>query len=160
MCRYLGSDPEPRPGLSSGHIPHSFSLPFNEFLQTNTIPETGTTFTTFLPPNKLHRKLVDAVGSEYAQLIVEGKRSVTTTCGSGMSACILWLGLKLIKESTSAALYDEVRYAGDRSDNLLILVCSLGPVMRRAHRARLIRVYHRYSSGDGEEALREKRNTI
>ena len=110
MCRYLGSDPEPRPGLPSGHIPNSFSLPFNVFLQTNTISETGKTFTTFLPPNELHRKLADAVGSEYARLIIEGKCSVTTTCGSGMTAGVLWLGLKLIEESTSAALYDEVRY--------------------------------------------------
>jgi len=105
--RYLGSDPEPRPGLSSGHIPHSFSLPFNEFLQTNTIPESGKSFTTFLPPKELRRKLADAVGSEYAQLITEGKRSVNTTCGSGMTAGVLWLGLKLIEESTSVALYDE-----------------------------------------------------
>jgi len=111
MCRYLGSDPEPRPGLSSGHIPHSFSLPFNVFLQTNTIPESGKSFTTFLPPNELRRKLADAVGSEYAQLIIERKRSVNTTCGSGMTAGVLWLGLKLIDESTSVALYDEVRYA-------------------------------------------------
>jgi thiosulfate/3-mercaptopyruvate sulfurtransferase len=111
MCRYLGSDPEPRPGLSSGYIPHSFSLPFNAFLQTNTNPESGKTFTTFLPPNELRRKLADAVGSEYAQLILDGRRGVTTTCGSGMTAGVLWLGLKLIEESTSVGLYDEVRYA-------------------------------------------------
>ncbi|KAI9512669.1 Rhodanese-like domain-containing protein [Russula earlei] len=105
--RYTGSDPEPRPGLSSGHMPHSFSLPFNAFLQTNAVPNSGTTFATFLDPNDLHRKLAEAVGAEYAQLIVEGRRSVTTTCGSGMTAGILWLGLKLIKESTPVALYDE-----------------------------------------------------
>jgi len=106
--RYMGSDPEPRPGLPSGHIPHSFSLPFDVFLQTNTIPHLSKTFTTFLPPNELHRKLADVVGTGYAQLIIEGKRGVTTTCGSGMTAGILWLGLKLIEES-SVALYDEVR---------------------------------------------------
>jgi thiosulfate/3-mercaptopyruvate sulfurtransferase len=110
MYRYAGSDPEPRPGLSSGHIPHSFSLPFNVFLQTNTIPDSSKTFTTYLPPNELRRKLADAVGTEYAQLIIEGKRGVATTCGSGMTAGILWLGLKLIEESTFVALYDEVGY--------------------------------------------------
>ena len=110
MHRYTGSDPEPRPGLSSGHIPHSFSLPFNAFLQTNTIPNSGKTFTTFLPPNELRQKLADTVGAEYTQLIVQGKRSVTTTCGSGMTAGILWLGLKLIEESTPVALYDEVGF--------------------------------------------------
>ncbi|KAI0296597.1 thiosulfate sulfurtransferase [Russula brevipes] len=83
--RYTGSDPEPRPGLSSGHMPHSFSLPFNAFLQTNAIPNSGKTFTTFLLPNELRRKLEDAVGTEYARLILQGKRGVTTTCGSGMT---------------------------------------------------------------------------
>jgi thiosulfate/3-mercaptopyruvate sulfurtransferase len=78
-------------------------------LQTNTIPNLSKTFTTFLPPNELHRKLTDVVGTGYAQLIIEGKRGVTTTCGSGMTAGILWLGLKLIEESTTVALYDEVR---------------------------------------------------
>lgn len=113
----MGSDPEPRPGLSSGHIPHSFSLPFNTFLQTNQIPNTEKTFTTFLPANELHRKLVDAVGIDCAQLILEGKRGVTTTCGSGMTAGVLWLGLKMISESTAVSLYDEVRLSlwGSRS---------------------------------------------
>jgi thiosulfate/3-mercaptopyruvate sulfurtransferase len=90
-------------------MPHSFSLPFSAFLQTNSDPHSGATFTTFLPPNELHRKLDDAVGTEYTQLIIEGQRPVTTTCGSGMTAGILWLGLKLIKETTPVALYDEVR---------------------------------------------------
>ncbi|KAI0307584.1 thiosulfate sulfurtransferase [Multifurca ochricompacta] len=94
--RYAGTDPEPRPGLSSGHIPHSFSLPFNALLQTNAVPNSDRTFTTFLPPSELRRKLTNAVGNEYAQLILEGKRSVTTTCGSGMTA-----------GSTLVSLYDE-----------------------------------------------------
>ena len=48
---------------------------------------------------------------------------------------------------------------GDRLDNLLMLVRSLGPATRRARRARLIRAYHRCLSGSGEEAhlfLRKK----
>ncbi|KAH9996567.1 Rhodanese-like domain-containing protein [Russula vinacea] len=104
--RYTGSDPEPT-GLPSGHMPHSFSLPFSAFLRTNSGRHSGAAFTTFLPPDELRRKLDDAVGTEYAQLILEGQRSVTTTCGSGMTACILWLGLKLINETASVALYDE-----------------------------------------------------
>lgn len=90
-------------------MPHSFSLPFNAFLQTNTGHHSGASFATFLPPDQLRRRLDDAAGAEYAQLILDGQRRVTTTCGSGMTACILWLGLKLIKESTPVALYDEVR---------------------------------------------------
>jgi len=107
LGRYTGSEPEPRPGLPSGHIPNSFSLPFGAFLRTNTIPGSDKTFSTFLAPNDLRRKLVEAVGPEHARLILEGKRGVSATCGSGMTAGILWLGLKLIEESTLVSLYDE-----------------------------------------------------
>ncbi len=89
-------------------MPHSFSLPFGAFLQKNSGQTSGASFTTFLPPKELRRKLEDAVGTEYARLILEGQRRVTTTCGSGMTAGVLWLGLKLINETTPVALYDEV----------------------------------------------------
>ncbi|KAF8078382.1 Rhodanese-like domain-containing protein [Lyophyllum atratum] len=104
-ARYLGTDPEPRPGLSSGHIPHSLSLPFNMFLRHNSSAD-GTKYTTFLPPADVRKAMEEAVGSERADLISEGRLSVTTTCGSGMTAGILWLGLKLlgVKE---ISLYDE-----------------------------------------------------
>jgi len=107
LGRYTGSEPEPRPGLPSGHIPNSFSLPFGAFLRTNTIPGSDKTFSTFLTPDDLRRKLVEAVGPKHAQLILEGKRGVSATCGSGMTAGILWLGLKLMEESTLVSLYDE-----------------------------------------------------
>ncbi|KAF5377553.1 hypothetical protein D9615_005200 [Tricholomella constricta] len=103
--RYLGTDPEPRPGLSSGHIPHSLSLPFNVFLRQN-LGLDGTTFTTFLPQADIRRVLEDAVGPERAELITNGVLSVTTSCGSGMTAGILWLGLKLLGVE-KISLYDE-----------------------------------------------------
>ena len=78
-------------------------------MRTNTIPGSDKTFTTFLTPNDLRRKLIEAVGTENAQLILEGKRGVSATCGSGMTAGVLWLGIKLIEESALVSLYDEVR---------------------------------------------------
>ncbi|KAI6153304.1 Rhodanese-like domain-containing protein [Pisolithus tinctorius] len=104
--RFIGTDPEPRPGLSSGHIPHSFSLPFNAFLRTHTIPNTPTQYTTFLPISELRQALVDAIGTEQVELILSGKRSITTSCGSGMTAGILWLGLRMLG-AESVSLYDE-----------------------------------------------------
>ena len=109
FCSYLGTDPEPRASLSSGHIPRSFSLPFNHFLRTNTVPGSGASYTTYLSPSELRQKLVDSIGEANAQAIIEGKRSVITTCGSGMTAGVIWLGLKLINEFSSVSLYDEVR---------------------------------------------------
>lgn len=106
-CRFFGKDPEPRPGLSSGHIPHSFSLPFNMFLQTHTSPLTGDKYTTFLSSPDLQAALVNAVGPENAVQVMKGQRPITTSCGSGMTAGVLWLGLKLLGVDT-VGLYDEV----------------------------------------------------
>ncbi|KAI6136914.1 Rhodanese-like domain-containing protein [Pisolithus sp. B1] len=91
--RFIGTDPEPRPGLSSGHIPHSFSLPFNAY-------------TTLLPISELRQALVDAIGAEQAELVLTGSRRITTSCGSGMTAGILWLGLRMLG-APSVSLYDE-----------------------------------------------------
>lgn len=105
--RFTGSAPEPRPGLSSGHIPNSFSLPFNIFLQKQISKADGSEYTTFLPESALKDALEAAVGVEQANMIIEGEKSVVTTCGSGMTAAVLWLGLRLIGVQ-NIALYDEV----------------------------------------------------
>ncbi|KAK7694429.1 hypothetical protein QCA50_001615 [Cerrena zonata] len=108
--RYLGVDPEPRPGLSSGHMPHSLSLPFNAFLDTNTFkpsPDAAeVSYTTVRTSQEIIETLRDAVGDEKLKEIVEGKRGVVTSCGSGMTAGVLWLGLKLLGVD-KVALYDE-----------------------------------------------------
>lgn len=120
--RYLGTDPEPRPGLSSGHIPQSFSLPFTSFLSTNqltnqsflnTHPDVSfKTYGTFRSPQELSEELHKAVGDKYAQKILSGERGLVTTCGSGMTAAILWLGINRIWEADNktprdVGLYDE-----------------------------------------------------
>jgi len=55
----------------------------------------------------LKNALETAVGVEQAGMIIEGEKSVVTTCGSGMTAAVLWLGLRLIGVK-NVALYDEV----------------------------------------------------
>ncbi|KAF9451775.1 Rhodanese-like protein [Macrolepiota fuliginosa MF-IS2] len=104
--RYTGTAAEPRPGLSSGHIPNSFSLPFNTFLQKQISNSDGSEYTTFLPQDALRRVLEGSVGHEQAQLIINGKKPIVTTCGSGMTAGVLWLGLRLLGVK-NIALYDE-----------------------------------------------------
>ncbi|KAG7099456.1 hypothetical protein E1B28_001307 [Marasmius oreades] len=101
--RYLGTDPEPRPGLSSGHIPNSIALPFHVFLQTHEGP---TSYTTVRSTADIRRALNEAVGSSQAESIINGQKSVVTTCGSGMTAGVLWLGLKLLG-APKVGLYDE-----------------------------------------------------
>lgn len=103
--RFLGTESEPRAGLSSGHIPHSFSLPFTAFLQTRTIPNSSVQYSTFLSLPELRNALVSHVG-DHAEAVIQGKRPITTSCGSGMTAGVLWLGLKLLGVQ-NVALYDE-----------------------------------------------------
>ncbi|KIY45342.1 Rhodanese-like protein [Fistulina hepatica ATCC 64428] len=102
--RFLGTNPEPRPGLSSGHMPNSMSLPFNIFLRKNSYA--GGEYTTFLPVPELRKALVEAVGEERTQAILNGSLLVTTSCGSGMTAAVLWLGLKMLGVA-EVSLYDE-----------------------------------------------------
>lgn len=107
LIRYAGKDPEPRPGLPSGHIPHSLSLPFTSFLKRNVTPS-GSTYTTFLPVPELRSALVNALGETNAKDVLEGRRKIVASCGSGMTAGVLWLGLRLLGVE-KPALYDEVK---------------------------------------------------
>jgi thiosulfate/3-mercaptopyruvate sulfurtransferase len=85
--RFLGKEPEPRPGLRSGHVPGSRNLPFTELVGPDG---------TMLPPDELRRR-VEAAGIDLA-------RPIVATCGSGTSACALVLALNLL--GGRAAIYD------------------------------------------------------
>lgn len=74
--RFSGAAPEPRPGLPSGHMPGSRSLP-----STSLVSAEGT----LLPPSEL-RALFSAAGAD-------GSKPVVTSCGTGVTATILSLGL-------------------------------------------------------------------
>jgi thiosulfate/3-mercaptopyruvate sulfurtransferase len=77
-ARFRAEAPEPRAGMRSGHIPGAASLPYAELLT----PEL-----TFRDRNTLRAR--------FAQAGADGSRPVVTSCGSGVSACVLTLGLRL-----------------------------------------------------------------
>lgn len=77
LGRFLGQDPEPRPGLRSGHIPGSQSLFFQLLLD----PETRCLRT----PSALCRV--------FEELKVTPGEPVVATCGSGVTAAIIALSL-------------------------------------------------------------------
>lgn len=85
--RFAGTEPEPRPGLRGGHMPGSLNVPFTELVGADG---------TILPPDQLRRRFM-AAGLDL-------DRPVVATCGSGMSACALVLGLHLLGHE--AAVYD------------------------------------------------------
>lgn len=79
---------EPRPGLRGGHVPGSANLPFTELLDAQQC---------MLPAPQLRERFAAAgVGSSTA---------VITSCGSGLTAAVLSLGLELAG-LPSGALYD------------------------------------------------------
>ena len=102
--RFTGKDPEPRPSLSSGHMPNSESLPFTELLASQ--PATsGTSYSTLLPASELLPVVKRALGAD-AEAVLALEKPVTNSCGSGMTAAVLWLALKEL--GVDSAIYDEV----------------------------------------------------
>ena len=77
--RFNGTEPEPRAGMRSGHIPGSLNVPFSGLFD----PETRE----MLAPDALRAAFMDA-GVDLAKPVV-------TSCGSGVSACVATLALHL-----------------------------------------------------------------
>jgi len=85
--RFAGTAPEPRPGISSGHMPGATSVPFLELTQDC--------------------RMKDAAGLRevFAMKGVKLDQPVTTTCGSGVTAAVIALGLE-IAGASQVSLYD------------------------------------------------------
>jgi len=86
--RFRGESPEPRPGLRAGHVPGSYSLPYTSFLNEDK---------TYKSPDVI-RELLEKQG-------VTEDSAIITSCGSGITACVLSLGLSLAG-FPDAALFD------------------------------------------------------
>ncbi len=86
--RFTGAVPEPRPGMRSGHMPGAANVPYTDLLAADQ---------TLLPPEKLRGRFL-AAGAD-------GSRPLVTSCGSGVTACILTLGLTLAG-LPAGAVYD------------------------------------------------------
>lgn len=89
--RFAGTEPEPRPGLKSGHIPGSLNLPFAQVLTPN---------------GRL--KAEDALEAVLPK--VSRDHRIITTCGSGVTAAILHAAF------TSAGFRDVRLYDGSWAD--------------------------------------------
>lgn len=97
--RFRGQTPEPRPGLRSGHIPGSLNVPHGSLLKDGGL----------LPPERL-RETFAAAG-------VDLERPIITTCGSGVTAAVMWLALDAIGIEP-AGLYDGSWSAWGSRDDL------------------------------------------
>ena len=86
--RFAGTEPEPREGLRGGHIPGSLSLPYDRLFRPDG---------TLLGRDDLRRAFETAH--------VDLGRPIATTCGSGVTACVLALGLDAVGRA-DVAVYD------------------------------------------------------
>src|SRR5215211_602483 len=76
--RFRGEAPEPRPELRSGHMPGALNLPSSELIAGGRLKSEADL-----------RALLDTAG-------VDPDRPIVTSCGSGVSAAILTLGLEVL----------------------------------------------------------------
>jgi thiosulfate/3-mercaptopyruvate sulfurtransferase len=90
--RWTGKDPEPREGLSSGHMPGSISVPVGELLDPVT--------KAILPAEKL-RKIFEAKG-------IDPKRPIINSCGTGVTAAVIDAALSEAEygDESNRRLYD------------------------------------------------------
>jgi thiosulfate/3-mercaptopyruvate sulfurtransferase len=86
-ARFCGDAPEPREGVRPGHMPGSMNVPASEFMENGTLAS----------PEKI-RAALEAGG-------VDPEKPVIASCGSGVSAAVLWLALDAIGKPPQA-LYD------------------------------------------------------
>jgi len=77
--RFAGTETDRYPGARPGHIPNSLNLYWADLLDQQK--------RTLLPPEALRERLTKAG--------ISWDRPITLTCGSGLTACILALGLHL-----------------------------------------------------------------
>lgn len=85
--RFRGEAPEPRPGLKGGHMPGAFNVP------TTTVVQNGR-----LAP-------IETLAAAFAAGKVDMAKPVITSCGSGVTAAILWMALDALGKEPKA-LYD------------------------------------------------------
>jgi thiosulfate/3-mercaptopyruvate sulfurtransferase len=88
-AKFDGSQEDVFPVKKLGHIPNATNIPWADFID----PETGA----FITPDALAGRLKSAS--------IDLQRPIVTTCASGITSCVVALGLYLIGHKT-AAVYD------------------------------------------------------
>jgi thiosulfate/3-mercaptopyruvate sulfurtransferase len=73
--RFAGRETEPRPGLRSGHMPGAKNVPFTDIVENGRLASP------------------DKIASAFKKAGVDLDRPVITTCGSGVTAVVLALGI-------------------------------------------------------------------
>jgi thiosulfate/3-mercaptopyruvate sulfurtransferase len=86
--RFAGEEPEPRAGLEAGHIPGSKNLPQGKLFNADNSWKQG-----------------DELRAAFEAAGVDMSKPMVTTCGSGITACVLLFGAHLLGKE-DVKLYD------------------------------------------------------
>ena len=100
--RFQGSAPEPRAGLRSGHMPGALNIPWDAVVDRGS-----------LAPAERLREIFEAAGARL-------DRPIITTCGSGVSACMLALALARLGREDVAVYDGSWSEWGGRSDTPVV----------------------------------------
>jgi thiosulfate/3-mercaptopyruvate sulfurtransferase len=73
--RFAGREPDPRPGLRPGHMPGALNVPFADILDNGRLASR------------------ENIAQAFAKAGVDLDKPTITTCGSGVTAVVLALGL-------------------------------------------------------------------
>jgi thiosulfate/3-mercaptopyruvate sulfurtransferase len=85
--RFSGAEPEPRPGMRSGHMPGAVNVPFGNLSENGKL------------------KPINALRQVLAESGVDLEKPVVTTCGSGVTAAVITLALHSVGHRNNR-LYD------------------------------------------------------
>ncbi len=85
--RVRGEETEPRAGVASGHIPGSINVPASAVVQDGKL----------VSPEAIRKAFEDGG--------LDPDKPIIASCGSGVSAAVLWVALEAIGKKP-AALYD------------------------------------------------------
>ena len=86
--RFTGEANEPRPGLPSGHIPNSKSLPSSDLINKDG-----------------YLKSLNELNSIFSKGNISVNDDIVATCGSGVSACVIAIALFFMGK-TDVTIYD------------------------------------------------------
>jgi len=96
--RFAGTEPEPRPGLVSGHMPGALNLPYAKLIENGRL----------IAPER--------IAAAFAQAGVDVNKPIITTCGSGVTAAILWFALDAIGKQPQSLFDGSWTEWGSRPD--------------------------------------------
>ena len=88
--RFQGLDAEPRPTKKRGHVPGAVNLPFTDLMDAN---------------NSFVMRSADEIAAAVRKAGIAFDKPIAASCGSGVTACVIALGLYLIGYE-NVAIYD------------------------------------------------------